>query len=134
MSYEMLILGLMTLFLIFSWLPVSLAKYQAYGASCLISSHDTGNLPPLPEWGQRAVRAHDDLRENYPGFAVAVLLLAFSGGFTRYTAAAALVFLVARLVHMPADIIGIPWLRTLSWLAGFAATIYLLAMALAVLV
>ncbi len=134
MSYEMLILGLMTLFLIFSWLPVSLARYQAYGASWLISSHDTGNLPPLPEWGQRAMRAHDDLRENYPGFAVAVLLLAFSGGFTRYTAAAALVFLVARLVHMPAYIIGIPWLRTLSWLAGFAATIYLLAMALAVLV
>ncbi len=134
MSYEMLILGLMTLFFMFSWLPVSLAKYQAYGAGWLIFNRDTEGLPPLPEWGQRAMRAHDNLKENYPGFAVAVLLLAFSGGFTRYTAAAALVFLVARLVHMPAYIIGIPWLRTLSWLAGFIATIYLLAMALAALV
>ncbi|MGB9430346.1 MAG: MAPEG family protein [Gammaproteobacteria bacterium] len=134
MSYEMTILALVTLFYIFSWLPAWLAKYQAYGGRWLASNRSTQGLPPLSELGQRAVRAHENLKENYPGFAVAILLLAFSGGFTQYTFNAALVFLVARLVHLPAYIIGIPWLRTLSWLAGFLATLYLLIMALAALV
>jgi len=134
MSYEMTILGLVTFLYLFSWLPVWLAKYQAYGVSWLLSNRSTTGLPPLPELAQRAVRAHENLKENYPPFAVAILLLAFSGGYTQYTTMAALVFLLARLVHLPAYILGIPWLRTSSWVAGFIAMLYLLIMALAVLV
>lgn len=134
MSYEMMILGLLSLFYIFSWLPSWFAKYHAYGSGWLLSNRATTGLPALPEMGQRAVRAHENLKENYPPFAVAILLLAFSGGYTQYTAMAALVFLLARLVHMPAYILGIPWLRTSSWAAGFIAMLYLLVMALAALV
>ncbi|MGA9855252.1 MAG: MAPEG family protein [Gammaproteobacteria bacterium] len=133
MSYEMTILALVTLLYVFSWLPAWFAKYQAYGGGWLLSNRSTTGLPPLPELAQRAVRAHENLKENYPPFAVAVLLLAFSGGYTQYTAMAALVFLLARLVYMPAYILGIPWLRTSSWMAGFVAMLYLLIMALAVL-
>ncbi|MGA9853357.1 MAG: MAPEG family protein [Gammaproteobacteria bacterium] len=134
MSYEMTILALVTLFYAFSWLPAWLAKYQAYGGPRLVSNRSTEGLPPLSQSGQRAVRAHENFKENYPGFAIAILLLAFSGGFTQYTALAALVFLIARLVYMPAEIIGVPWLRIFSWLSGFVATLYLLIMALVALV
>jgi uncharacterized MAPEG superfamily protein len=134
MSYEMTILGLVTLFYIFSWLPPWLAKCHAYGGSWLLTNRATTGFPALPELAQRAERAHENLKENYPPFAVAILLLAFSGGYTPYTAIAALVFLFARLVHMPAYILGIPWLRTSSWAAGFIAMLYLLVMALAALV
>jgi uncharacterized MAPEG superfamily protein len=133
MAYEMTILGLVTLLYVFAWLPPLLLKCRAYGNNWLLSNRSVTSLPPLPEMAQRAVRAQENLKENYPPFAVAVLLLAFSGGFTQYTAMAALVFLLARLVHMPAYIIGVPWLRTTSWAAGFIATLYLLFMALAVL-
>lgn len=134
MSYEMTILALLTLFYMFSWVPVSLAKYQAYGGTWLASNHSTDGLPPLPELGQRAVRAQENLKESYPGFAVAILLLAFTGGFTQYTVVAALAFLIARLIHMPAYIIGIPILRIFSWAMGFVAMVYLLIVALAALV
>ncbi|MGH8398229.1 MAG: MAPEG family protein [Gammaproteobacteria bacterium] len=134
MSYEMTILALTTLFYMFSWLPASLAKYHAYGNRWLVSNRSTQGLPPLSELGQRAVRAHENLRDNYPGFAVAILLLAFTAGFTPYTTLAALVFLVARLVYLPAYIFGMPWLRIFSWLGGFVAMVYLLIMALVVLV
>ena len=133
MSYEMTILALVTLFYMLSWLPVWLLKYRVYGGVWLLSNRSTTGLPPLPELAQRAVRAHENLKENYPPFAVAILLLAFSGGYTQYTATAAFLFLLARLVHMPAYILGIPWLRTSSWLAGFIAMLYLLIMALAAL-
>lgn len=134
MSYEMTILALLTLFYLFSWLPAWLAKYHAYGSSWLLSNRDEAVLPPLPEMAQRAVRAHENLKENYPPFAVAVLLLAVSGGFTPFTAMAALIFLFSRLVYLPAYVFGVPWLRTSSWLTGFIAMLYLMVMALAVLV
>jgi uncharacterized MAPEG superfamily protein len=134
MSYEMMILVFVTFLYVFSWLPVWFAQDQAYGAGWLQSNRSTTGLAPLPEMAQRAVRAHENLKENYPPFAVAIFLLAFSGGYTPYTAMAALVFLLAWLVHIPSYIIGIPWLRTSSWAVGFIAMLYLLIMALAVLV
>jgi uncharacterized MAPEG superfamily protein len=134
MSYEMTILAVVTLLYVFSWLPVWLAQYQAYGVSWLFSNRSTAGLTPLPEMAQRAARAHANLKEIYPPFAVAIFLLAFSGGYTPYTAMAALIFLFAWLVHIPSYIIGIPWLRTSSWAVGFIAMLYLLIMALAVLV
>jgi uncharacterized MAPEG superfamily protein len=134
MSFEMLVLGFTTLLLMFAWLPGSVAKYQTYGWNWLLSNCSTEGLPPLPEWGQRCVRADKNLRENYPAFAIAVLLLAFTGGFTPGTALASAVFLAARLVHMAAYLAGIPWLRNLAWGFGFLATLYLLFMAVVALI
>lgn len=133
MSPEMTVLAVVTLFYLFSWLPPLFAKSRIYGFKWLAGNRSIEGEPPLPEIVQRAVRAHDNLKESYPAFAVAVLLLAFSGGFTQYTAWACLAFLAARLVHMPAYILGAPWLRSFSWLVGLAATLYLLIMALVAL-
>jgi uncharacterized MAPEG superfamily protein len=134
MSFEMLMLGLTTLLLMLVWIPGSIAKSLTYGWNWLASNRSTEGLQQLPEWGQRCVRADANLRENYPAFAVAVLLLAFTGGFTPGTALASAMFLGARLVHIPAYIAGIPWLRTLAWGLGFLATLYLLFMALVALI
>lgn len=134
MSSEMLMLGLTTLLLMFAWLPGLVAKAHTYGLNWVLSNRPTSGLPPLPGWGQRSERAYANLRQNYPAFAVSVLLLAFTGGFTPATRLAAAVFLAARLAHLPAYIAGVPWLRTLTWALGFLATLYLLGMALVALV
>ena len=133
MSPEMTVLAVVTLFYLFSWLPPLIAQSQTYGFQWLAGSRVSEERPPLPPAAERALRAHDNLRENYPPFAIAVLLLAFTGGFTQYTAWACLAFLAARLVHMPAGILGASWLRSFSWLVGLAATLYLLIMALVAL-
>ncbi|MGH8279312.1 MAG: MAPEG family protein [Gammaproteobacteria bacterium] len=134
MSPEMTVLALVTLFYLFAWVPPLIAKSRVYGTRWLFGEHSVLSRGPLPEAVERMVLAHDNFRESYPPFAVAVLLLAFSGGFTRLTAFAAWVYLVARLVHMPAASFGLPLLRGLVWLLGLAATLYLLAMALVALV
>lgn len=134
MSSEMTVLAVVTLLYLFAWLPALLAESQVYGLRWLAGDHSTEGLPPLPSTARRALQAHDNLKENYPPFAVAVLLLAFTGGFTQYTAWACLVFLAARLLHMPAAILGLQWLRSSSWLLGLAATLYLLVMDLIILV
>ncbi|WP_413870567.1 MAPEG family protein [Albidovulum sp.] len=63
-------------------------------------------------------------------FAPAVLLLALRDGFGHASLLAAQVFLVARVLYVPAYGLGLTGVRTLLWLAGFAATVVLYLMAL----
>jgi len=129
MAFELQMLVLVTFLLMFGWVPGFVCKFRTYGLGWMLSNRSTAGLPPLPEWGQRAERAYDNLQANYPGFAVAVLLLALTGGFSPGTSLAAAVFAAARLVHMPAYTLGVVWLRVLSWALGFAASLNLLVTA-----
>ncbi|MCB2128118.1 MAG: MAPEG family protein [Rhodobacteraceae bacterium] len=63
-------------------------------------------------------------------FAPAILILALKDGFTGSTLTAARVFLVARVLYVPAYGAGISGLRSLFWAAGFAATAALYVLAL----
>lgn len=63
-------------------------------------------------------------------FAPAVLILAILERQQAETLLAAQVFLMARIVYLPAYVFGIVGLRTLAWLAGFFATLLLYFMAL----
>lgn len=129
MAFELQMLAFMTLLFSLAWLPASVCKFRTYGWGWLLSNRSVAGLPPLPEWGQRASRAHENLKENFPGFAVAVLLLALTGGFDRGTHLAAGLFAIARLVHMPVYIRGLVWPRVISWILGVGATLYLLGAA-----
>ena len=60
-------------------------------------------------------------------FAPAILILALKGLSTPNTLLCAQVFLVARILYVPAYAFGIPGARTLIWGIGFAATAYLYA-------
>ena len=63
-------------------------------------------------------------------FAPAVLVIAIRDQSSGASLLAAQVFLVARIVYVPAYIFGIRGLRTLLWLAGFLATLILYFQAL----
>ena len=126
MPFELQMLALMTTLFALAWLPASVCKYQTYGWGWLLSNRSTADLGPLPEWGQRAERAHNNLKENFPAFAVAVLLLALTAGFRPGTQLATAVFVMARVLHPAAYMAGAVWLRVLSWVTGLLATLYLL--------
>ena len=63
-------------------------------------------------------------------FAPAVLILGQLGAFSAATLTAAQVFLVARVLYVPAYALGLTGIRSAIWLAGFAATIVLYLIAL----
>ena len=85
MAFELQMLALVTFLLMLGWVPGFVCKYQTYGLGWMLSNRSTMGLSPLPEWGQRAERAYDNLQAHYPAFAVAVLLLALTGGFNLRT-------------------------------------------------
>jgi len=64
-------------------------------------------------------------------FAPAILLLHVKGGFGPGSLAAARIFLIARVLYVPAYGFGITGVRTLVWLVGFAATVALYLMGIA---
>ncbi|HET7650784.1 MAG TPA: MAPEG family protein [Gammaproteobacteria bacterium] len=134
MAFEMLMLGFSTLLLTLSWVPGSVVKYRLYGANWLLKDESAETMAPVPDGVRRCARMQADLMRSYVPFAVAVLLLAFTGGFTPGTALASAVFLGACLVQVPAAISNLGAIRLLAWLGGFVATLYLLFMALVALV
>jgi uncharacterized MAPEG superfamily protein len=63
-------------------------------------------------------------------FAPAILILVMLERTSPATLLAAQVFLIARIIYLPVYALGVPAIRTLAWLAGFAATAILYFLAL----
>jgi uncharacterized MAPEG superfamily protein len=75
-------------------------------------------MPALDGLAGRALRAHYNMLENLPLFAALVLVAAVAGRANATTALGAEIFFFARLVHAVVYLVGIPYLRTLVWLAS----------------
>jgi uncharacterized MAPEG superfamily protein len=79
----------------------------------------------------RLIRAMNNHFEALILFTIAVVVVTLGAQSTPFTAACAWIYLVARVLYVPAYAFGwVPW-RSLIWFVGFAAT---LAMILAALI
>lgn len=85
------------------------------------------NLPEMSVVAGRLDRAKNNMLEALPIFLGLALLALLKGGDTSNVADAASIFLIARIVYVPAYLSGILLLRSLVWLVGVAS---LLMMAL----
>jgi uncharacterized MAPEG superfamily protein len=109
--------GLTALF----WLPYILARIVKYGLMDTLTYR--ADDKPMPAWADRAKKAHYNAVENLVLFAVLVLVADRVGAANDATAAAAIAYFLARLVHFPGYIAGIPFVRTLSFAVGWAGLI-----------
>jgi len=75
-------------------------------------------MPPLAGWAGRAERAHFNMLESLVLFAALVLIAVVSGKTNSSTLLGAQIFVWARLAYAAIYLAGIPWLRTLVWLAS----------------
>ena len=79
------------------------------------------NPPEMSVVARRLDRAKNNLLEALPMFLALALLALVKGRDTGEVADAALVFLIARIVYVPAYASGIPMLRSFVWLVGIAS-------------
>ena len=91
------------------------------------------NDKPLAPWATRAKLAHANAVENLVMFAPAALAVVAAGKTDGMTATACAVYFFARLVHYIVYAAGIPGARTLSWAAGWLATLALVGRLLGIL-
>lgn len=82
--------------------------------------------PEFPAWIGRAERAQANHAENWPLFAVAVLVVHQAGKGDEVSAVACQVFLAARMAHALLYLLGVTGARTLAYYLGVGSmlTVY----------
>lgn len=100
------------------------------GPGYTMSARDRDPSNALSDRAGRLGRAFDNHFEGLILFGIAVGVIQMSGQNTGFTAACAWIYLIARIVYVPAYAFGWrPW-RSLIWMVGFGATLLMLLAAL----
>ncbi len=105
-----------------AWSVVLAIVHMAISVHALVSTKglmaavgNRENLPELPGWAGRAVRANRNMAENLVLFAAAVLIAAVIGKSNSMTILGAQLFFWGRVAYAVCYLGGLKWLRTLSW-------------------
>lgn len=91
---------------------------------------NTGNreaAPDFPPWVSRAGRALANHKENFPFFLTAVLVVHLAGREDGVSAAAAVVYVIARALHATVYVLGVKGLRGGFFAIGTASTFAILS-------
>ena len=102
------------------WVPYVLNRIQVRGVSGAMANPSRADKPQA-EWANRLMFAHDNAVENLIVFAPLVLILNAADVSTPTTVLACAVYFWSRVVHLIVYTAGLPILRTLAFVVGFAA-------------
>lgn len=83
-----------------------------------VAAGNRDDVPPLPEWANRAERAQRNLLANLVPFTALVLVAHQTGLTNAETAFGATLFFWSRLAYAVIYIAGIPYLRTIAFVAS----------------
>jgi uncharacterized MAPEG superfamily protein len=121
MTRELWILAWSSAFCLLMWLPYIMARIGAWGLVDAVGYPQ--NPPALPAWAVRAQKAHANMVENLAPFAAIVLIAHVADVHNGATELGAMLFLGGRLVHYPAYVAGVPWIRTLSFAVAWLGSL-----------
>jgi uncharacterized MAPEG superfamily protein len=119
MKTELVYLVCTTLMSALMWIPYILERIVVRGIPNTMGYPDAPK--PQSAWAQRMIKAHCNAVENLIVFATLVLVANAAGVSNSATVLACAVYFWARLVHYLAYTFALPWIRTLAFVAGFAA-------------
>lgn len=117
-------LGLMGVVMAMAVLPYVVDRIATAGLGGALGNPQDNKIPPSP-WAARMKAAHYNCVENLAVFAPLVVAVVFAGMGTAMTLLAVQAFVIARIVYIIVYTFGIPGLRTLAFLVGWLATLYL---------
>lgn len=107
------------------WVPYILNLIAVRGLRQAVGYPE--NPQPIAPWAQRLKAAHYNAVENLVLFATVVIVAQAAGATNDATAASAVTFFWARVVHTLSYTFAVPWVRTLAFAVGWAAVLCILA-------
>jgi uncharacterized MAPEG superfamily protein len=119
MSLTTIILLVLALYMV----QIFLQETSRFGLDLWGIMGNRDNQPEMSVIAGRLDRAKNNMLETLPIFLSLALLALVKGRDTGEVAHAALVFLIARVVYVPAYVSGVPMLRSLVWLVGVASLV-----------
>jgi len=102
------------------WMPYIVNRILELGLGKTMGNPKHGTIAKAA-WAERMSRAHSNAVENLVIFAPLVLIAAIAGITSPTTIAACQLYFFARLAHYVIYTLGIPFLRTVAFAAGFVA-------------
>ncbi len=121
MTSELTSLIWVTALTAFLWIPYTLNTIAVRGLMDAVGY--PADPKPLAGWAQKMKAAHANAVDNLVVFAALVLIANAAGVSNETTVLACTVYLWSRVVHLLAYTFAIPWVRTLSFVAGFACQV-----------
>ncbi|WP_245157727.1 MAPEG family protein [Brevundimonas sp. A19_0] len=103
-------------------LAAGAARTAELGAKWNAGPRD-GNPPPPGPLAGRLRRAQDNLFETLPLFIAAVLMAVVADKSGALTQWGAWLYLLGRIVYVPLYALGVPYVRSLVWMAALAGLI-----------
>lgn len=128
MTPELTMLTLAALLQVFIFFAYSVTAQKQVGSKYAASPRDEPRQ--LTGYVGRWQRTMNNQFEALILFAIGTLVVTFADKANELTALASLLFLIARVLYVPAYVLGwAPW-RSLIWFVGFLATVFILIKAL----
>ncbi|MDQ1900028.1 MAPEG family protein [Paracoccus sp. WLY502] len=128
MTTELTVLALAGLLQAVQFATFSIAANLQVGPRVAMGPRD--DAPRLAGTAGRLQRALNNHFEGLILFMLAVVVVTLGGQASGVTAACAWIYLLARILYVPAYILGwVPW-RSVIWAVGFAATMVMIIAAL----
>ena len=128
MTTELTVLALAGLLQGLQFVSLAVAANLQVGPRVTMGPRD--DAPPLKGTAGRLQRALNNHFEGLILFSLAVVVVTLGGQASGLTAACAWIYLAARILYVPAYILGwVPW-RSVIWGLGFGATMLMILAAL----
>ena len=128
MTPELTVLALAGLVQAIQFAAFSITANLQVGPKVAMGPRD--NVPPLKGTAGRLQRALNNHFEGLILFTLAVVVVTLGGQSSGVTATCAWIYLAARILYVPAYVLGwVPW-RSAIWAVGFAATMLMILAAL----
>ncbi|MEO0603002.1 MAG: MAPEG family protein [Myxococcota bacterium] len=106
------------------WVPYILERMVSLGIMGALRPVGPDDIARQALWARRARQGHYNAVENLVIFAVLTLVAdGLDKGTDPMLLTAAQIYFWARAVHFPAIALGVPFVRTGAFLAGFAAQV-----------
>lgn len=125
MSTDLTMLVAAATLALLSFMPYFIAYIMHWGIGGIVGNRE--NLPALPAWANRAIAAHQNLTENLVHFAALVLVAHVTGATNDVTAMGATLFFWARVAYLVVYVAGVPWVRTVAFMAGWVGEVMILS-------
>lgn len=129
MPTELLVLGLGAVLLLAHVLLAGHYRTRQYGTAWNMGARDE-TMPRLDPVPARLLRAQANYLETFPVAVVALLGVVLADKASGLTAAAAWIWLGARVVYLPLYGAGVPKVRTAVWLVATVAIVTVLGVLL----
>lgn len=130
MSAELTVLTLAALLQGLQFVLYAVPANRELGPGYTMSARDREPSRAMSDRTARLGRALDNHFEGLILFGIAAGVVQMSAQNTAFTAACAWVYLIARLLYIPAYALGLRPHRSFIWIIGFAATMLMLLAAL----